>query len=223
MASELILSQRERPSWKRTPRSGGLPADASPFGYASSFRDRVVTRLFDTPLGIVAGLGLIAAVALVVHSQFGGADARFPAVVLLSLAVILVVRYVAARSRDPPPLETGRVVHRLAPGELKRLATTLDRASSGLPYSQVVFLDRMAQAFLEKVRITRGLTPEDIEEAVARPKALAALLGDKELAAFVRRNRANGHPEQAVALRPEPQSSFVADVERTLAKMEAWR
>lgn len=223
MASELILSQRERPSWKRTPRHGGPPTDGSPFGHASPFRDRVVSRLFDTPFGIVAGLGLIAAVALIVHSQFGGVDARFPAVVLLSLAVVLVVRYVAARSRDPPPLEVGRVVHRLAPGELKRLATTLDRASSGLPYSQVVFLDRMAQAFLEKVRIIRGLTPEDVEKAVANPKDLLALLGDRELASFVRENRANGHPEHAVARRPEPQASFVHDVERTLAKMEAWR
>lgn len=223
MAGEAILPQRERPSWKRVPRHGAVPDDASPFSHASSVRDRAMSRLFDTPFGVFTGLALIAAVALVIHSQSGGADARFPAVVLIALAVVLVVRYVAGRSRDPPPLETGRVVHRLAPGELRRLATTLDRASAGLPYSQVLFLDRMAAAFLEKVRILRGLTPEQIETAMGDPPALEALLRDSELVAFIRSNRVNGRPELAVAQRPDPQASFVRDVERILSKMEVWQ
>lgn len=212
-----------RSRWKRVPDRRDATGDASPFARSPSARHRLATRLFDSSLGVLVGLGLIAIGGFAFQLVVGGADARFGAVALLSLGVAFAVWFVARRARDPLPLESGALVDRLASGELKRLATTFDRASSGLAFSRALFLDRMARAFLEKIRIGRAMSPEDIDEILVDSRALESLVGDRELAGFIRENRILGPMDTDAEGRTTSRSAFVQDIERILAKMEAWQ
>lgn len=209
--------------WKRVPIRRDATGDPSPFARSPSARHHLTARLFDTSIGVLIGLGLIAIGGLALQFVVGGADARFGAVALLSLGVAFAVWFVARQARDPPPLESGALVDRLAAGELRRLATTFDRASSGLSFSRALFLDRMARAFLEKIRIGRAMSPEDIDRFLVDLRALEFLVGDKELAGFLRENRISGPMDTDTEGRTISKSAFLQDVERILAKMEAWQ
>ncbi len=107
-------------------------------------------------------------------------------------------------------------------GELATLRTTLRRAQDGLAYSQMLFEDRMREAFLEKVRVNRGVSETQIAAATRDEGAMRALVGDPDLAAFViesaRKAREDSRPSgSAEATEFMPRAAAVLD------RMEAWR
>src|SRR3970282_1322872 len=127
-----------RDSWKKEIRRGPRPGGHSP--YEAMMQDRYVASAFGTQLVVVA--------ALVFYAQYSGAVRWLLAVVLLATAAFVMARYVGSRVRDPRPLHAGSLVERRAPGDLRSLATTFDRASAGLKYSQIMFDGRMKEPFL---------------------------------------------------------------------------
>jgi hypothetical protein len=114
-------------------------------------------------------------------------------------------------------------VERRASGDLRSLATTLDRANGGLKYSQVVVAARMKDAFLEKVRVSRGLAPGDVEQVRSDPALLMALVGDRELVVFLLESERNHRHWPALLKHLPTRRGFAGETDRMLAKMEAWR
>ena len=210
-----------RDSWKKEIRRGPRPGDHSP--YEAMMQDRYVASAFGTQVAFVGALVLIVVAALVFYAQYSGAVRWLLAVVLLATAAFVMARYVASRVRDPRPLHAGALVERRAPGDLRSLATTFDRASAGLKYSQIMFDVRMKDAFLERVRIARNLSPEDVDRLRADPEALMRVVGDRELALFVLEGERNGRHWPALLRVLPARRGYAAETERVLAKMEAWR
>ena len=214
---------QRRASWKREVRRGPRPGDESPFSQESAVRDRVLASAFGTQVAFAIAFSVVVVAATVFYAQYSGAVRWLLGIVVVAAGAYIVVRFVGTRARDPRPLRVIRRVERRATGDLRNLATTLDRAAAGLKYSQVMFAARMKDAFLEKVRVSRGLSREDLDRAWADPNALLALVGDPDLAVFLLESERN-HRHWPALLRYLPnRQGFPAEADRMLAKMEAWR
>jgi hypothetical protein len=102
------------------------------------------------------------------------------------------------------------------------------RAERGFLYSQKALNERMAEAFLQKLRVKRGIQPHALYRLAEDKKRLYQLCGDKEIASFVVDSKA------AMALKTERRSLFGKKgmakegaayrikAERMIAKIEAW-
>lgn len=212
-----------RDSWKKEIRRGPRPGDEGPYESTTAVRDRAMAMTFGTQVAFGIGFGVLIVGATVFYAQYSGALRWVLGVVLLSGAAYIVVRFVGARARDPSPLKPADRVERRATGDLRSLAITVDRASAGLKFSQVVVAGRMKDSFLEKVRLARGVGHDEIARIRSDPEGLMALIGDKELVVFLLESERNHRhwPDLVRYLPARP--GFVGEADRMLAKMEAWR
>ncbi len=212
-----------RVSWKKEIRRGPRPGDESPYSQDTGVRDRVIATMFGTQVSFGAAFAVLILVAAVFYAQYSGAVRWLFAIVLVAAGAYILVMFVGARVRDPRPLQGSPRAERRATGELRALSTTLDRASAGLKYSQVMFAGRMMEAFLEKVRVSRGLSREELDRVRSDPEGLLALLGDRELAMFVLESARNHRQWPALLPHLPTRRAFLVEAGRVLAKMEAWR
>ncbi len=210
-------------AWKKEIRRGPRPGEVAPYTDEDLVRDRVMAASFGTSVAIIGALSLVIVLALAFYAQYSGGLRWLLAIFVLAVAAYIVARFAGTRTRDPRPLVPAAVKERRLPGDLWTLATTLDRASEGMKYSQVMFAARMEDAFLEKVRVARGASREAIDRARADPEALLALIGDRELAVFVLESERNGRQWPALLKYLPPRRTYREDSDRILAKMEAWR
>ena len=214
---------QRRESWKKSIRRGPRPGDEERYSQEAFARDRVMLMSFGTQAAFGLGFGVLMLAAAVFYAQYSGALRWLLVVVVLIAAAYILVRIVGIRARDPRPFRATPRAERRATGDLRTLATTLDRASAGLRYSQVMFAARMEEAFLEKARVSRGLRAEDIDRARSDPRQLLAIVGDPDLAMFVLESERN-HRNWPALLRHLPvQPGYAAHVDRILGRMEAWR
>jgi hypothetical protein len=183
----------------------------------------VIATTFGTQVAFAVGFGVLVIIATVFYAQYSGAVRWLLAIVLLAVASYGIVRFVGARARDPRPLETAGFVERRAAGDLRSLAKTLERASSGMKYSQVVVAARMKDAFLEKVRVARGLGAGELERVRSDPEGLMALVGDRELVVFLLESERNHRHWPALLQHLPTRREFAGEVDRIPGKMEAWR
>ena len=211
-----------RPSWKKDIRRGPRPGD-EPYGPASGMRDRVVAATFGTQVAFAVGFGFLILGATVFYAQYSGAVRWLLGIVILAGTAYLLVRFIGSRARDPRPLEPAKRVERRAAGDLRSLTKTLDRANAGLKFSQVVVAARMKDAFLEKVRVSRGLAPADIERVRSDPAGLMVLVGERELVLFLLESERNHRHWPALISHLPARRGFAGETDRMLAKMEAWR
>jgi len=212
-----------RESWKKEIRRGPRGGDESVFIPTSIARDRLVMGAFATQAAFAVAFAFLILAATVLYAQYSGAVRWLLAVVFLTAGAYIVVRFVGSRARDPRAFGPPARIERRATGDLRSLATTLDRASAGLKYSQVMFAARMKDAFFEKVRASRDLPPEDLDRVRADPRALLALVGDPELVVFLMESERNHRHWPALLEALPTRHGFAQEADRVLAKMEAWR
>ena len=212
-----------RESWKKDIQRGPRPGDSSAAAQDPAVPDRLVAAAFTTQVSFGLAFVVLVVAATVFYAQYSGALRWLIAVGVLTAGAYIVVRFVGTRTRDPRSFRPVPQTDSRATGDLRSLSTTLDRASAGLKYSQVMFAARMAEAFLEKVRLSRGIRPEDMRLMHADPERLLELIGDVEVVTFILKSeRDHRHwPELLSALRSRP--GFAGEADRMLAKMEAWR
>jgi hypothetical protein len=204
-----------RESWKKEIRRGPWPEGERP--------DRLVATAFGTQAAFGTAFAVLILAATVFYAQYSGAVRWLLAIVVLAAGAYVVVRLVGMRARDPRPFRAEPRAERAATGDLRSLSTTLSRASAGLKYSQVMFAARMKDAFLEKVRVARGLPTDALDLARSDPERLLALIGDRDLVMFVLESERN-HRNWPALLRHLPiRRGFTGEAGRILAKMEAWR
>jgi hypothetical protein len=107
-------------------------------------------------------------------------------VTVAALAAFWFIYPLGAKPRGEPPSESfGK-----DKGKYASLIEMAERAGQGYAYSQKALNDRMADAFLEKFRIRKGLGPGEVFKLSENEKELADACGDAELARFVIRSKA---------------------------------
>ncbi len=166
-------------------------------------------------------LGIIALVGLAVRSASLESLSWFLVILVASWAGFLAVRYVVRDALEPE--SPGRADDQASetPGELRSLARAINRARAGSVYSQTIVAARLASAFLEKVRLSRGLSPQEIERVRGDRTALSALIGDPKLADFVAvHERYTREWPDNLASASAPKAK--AAVSNLLDAMEAW-
>lgn len=215
----------ERPKridWRREVRRGPPPQSAGLYVDDYLSRDRVLMSVFGVQFAFIAFLIALIVIGFLYYAQYSGVFRWAVVLIAVAFASYLVTRIVVRRSPDPPSLVPVEFPARVTPGDLRTLAKTLSRAETGLRYSQIVFSKRLADAFLEKVRIARSLSSEEVGRIRSDPERLVAVLGDEELARFVFESEHLDRRWPDVINRIPRQRAYAAGVARVLDRMEAW-
>ena len=212
-----------RESWKKEIQRGPRPGDPSTVAHDPSVPDRLVATAFTTQVAFGLAFVVLIVAATIFYAQYSGAVRWLIAVGVLAVGAYVVVRFVGTRARDPRPFRPVSLTDVRATGDLRTLSTTLDRATAGLKYSQVKFAARMKDAFLEKVRVSRGLRPEDMAPTRSDPERLLALIGDVDLVMFILQSERDDRHWPALIHALPKRPGFAQETDAMLAKMEAWR
>ena len=108
---------------------------------------------------------------------------------------------------------------------LKEMA---ERAEGGFAYSQKALNERIADAFLEKLRVKRGLQPQAVFRLSEDRQRLFAACGDGELADFVVESKTamtektEKHGLFGRKGMAKDGAAYKARAQRMIAKIEAW-
>ncbi|MFH0815961.1 MAG: hypothetical protein V1934_03995 [Methanobacteriota archaeon] len=167
------------------------------------------------------------AIPFVVYATYSGSFRWIITLGLVTVAAVAALWFIyplGARPRHEPELESFGKDR----GNYEPLMEMADRASQGFSYSQKALNERMAEAFLEKLRIRKGLDPGEVFRLSENEKALAVACGDSELAAFVVRSKA-AITEQAERKRFTSRrlmasrgAKFNVEAARIIERIEAW-
>ena len=134
-------------------------------------------------------------------------------------ASILILR----RTAEPAPLVGAAAPEATHGGEFESLAAAVKRASRGLVYSQVQVASRARAAFVERVRLGIGLSPEAMRDVQGDPVQLRRVVHDEVLEDFVRMRIGDLDERQRWVIESRERGSFVRAFRDVLARMEAWR
>lgn len=156
-------------------------------------------------------------------AQFSGTVRWFLGFGVIAGIAAFAWSYVSRRTLEPAPLLRPAARPRLRTGELRSLGAVVRRAHQGLTYSQVAVTTRARDAFAERTRLARGMSPEAMRALIRDPGALQATYRDPVLADFL--YLANSDTEQRYrwVWQARRRGSFDAEFHDVLDRMEAWR
>ena len=173
-----------------------------------------------------AALSMIA-IPFVVYATYSGSLRWIITLALVTFAAIAALWFLhplGAKPRTEPKPES----FAKDKGKYEPLIEMADRAGQVYSYSQKALNERMADAFLEKFRIRKGLGPGDVFRLSESEKALAEACGDAELASFVVRSKA-AISEQAERKRFSSKrlmmsrgAKFNSEAKNVIERIEAW-
>jgi hypothetical protein len=215
---------------KPAPRAGTLekPAAAPDTGKPEGMDPAYIgeTLLVLAFLGVAISM---LAIPFAVYATYSGSLRWIITLALVTIAALAGLRalYPLGAKGDSPAAEErfarddgGRY------GPLKEMS---DRARQGYAYSQKALSERMADAFLEKMRIRKGLDPGTVYMLSGNEAALGAACGDAELARFVVESKAamSEDPERRKRFTSRKEmlergSAYVSRTEAIIGKIEAW-
>ncbi|HKW43069.1 MAG TPA: hypothetical protein VJP06_02675, partial [Thermoplasmata archaeon] len=144
-------------------------------------------------------------------------------VAFLAVLAALAWDQIGRRTARPVPLIGAAAPAIVRDGPLTSFAAAVRRASNGLPYSQVLVASRARAAFLERMRLALGLTPEAMREVQRNPATLRRLLGDDVLAEFVHLQVPDLDERSRWVRRVRSRGGFSPEFDGVLRRMEAWR
>jgi len=144
------------------------------------------------------------------------------AIVIAGAAALFAMQFVLRAAQEPDTFAAGAPLPEGRPGDLVAFGHVLGRARSGYPYSQAIAAGRAASAFLEKVRLSRGLSPSEMDRVRGDPVALLAVIGDRELTDFAYEWGREGRVGASDGGAGTAGKPFGATLSRTLEAMEAW-
>ena len=160
---------------------------------------------------------------LLYAAQFSGTVRWF-----LGFAVIAVIAgyawlFLARRTSEPAPLLRPPERPRLRTGELRALTSVVHRANQGLLYSQVAVTTRARDAFAERTRLARGLSPEAMRRLGRDGAALREAYHDPVLEDFVYLRTPDTDERYRWVREARDRGGFEVAFHEVLDRMEAWR
>lgn len=124
---------------------------------------------------------------------------------------------------EPAPLVTRTREGAPLQGELGYFTSVMRRAEGGLAYSQVLASSRARDAFLERTRLARGLSPEGMRALAASPAELRDTVHDDLLADFLYLPSQDLEARYRWVREVREGGGFDASFRKVLDRMEAWR
>ncbi len=177
-------------------------------------------RLLEIVL-IVAAIFLLG--YLLYAAQFSGTVRWFLGVAVLTLVALYAWHVVAGSTAEPGPMVKPQRPLRARVGDLAYLTAVVRRANQGLTYSQVAVSSRARDAFEERARLARGLTPEAMHAMERDLVTLNATFGDASLADFLHLPTADSDARYRWVRDARIGRGFEIELDRILEKMEEWR
>ena len=214
-------------------RTGNAPSRAS-IGSARPWGRRRVQRGFETVSTMpssdiylgerirvrgITGPGAL----LLYYAQFSGAVRWLLALGIVSILSGLAWYQVSRRTTRLEPLVPAPGEGPSKEGELGSIAAAVRRADGGLLYSQVQVTSRARGAFLERARLSLGLSSEGMRDLERDPAALRKAIRDEALAEFLHLRTQDLEEKYRWVLRARQGGSFATRFREILARMEAWR
>lgn len=160
---------------------------------------------------------------LLYAAQFSGSIRWGLGSVIIAVLAIYAWASVARRTSEPRPLLKRTPVPRARAGELTSFAATVRRAEAGLTYSQVSVSSRAREAFAERLRLARGLSPEGMRRLLADPHALQTSFHDALLEDFLFLATVDSDERYRWVRRSREHGGFTFALNEVLDHMEAWR
>lgn len=158
-----------------TGHSTAIEAPGSPFRFQRTLVATIV---------VVAVLAIVLLVSTVLNLL--GPTARWYLLLLvLVISTCWALVWVFRRSSALLPLGWNPGVRDARLWQVEELMTLLARARRSMTYSQLVVAQRVRDVLLEKARVQRNLTYEEVNRLRRKSAALQAFLGDPELTRFV--------------------------------------
>ncbi len=201
-----------------TGHATAIEAPGSPFRFQRTLVATIV---------VVALLAIVLLVSTVLN--FLGPTARWYLLLLvLVISTCWALVWVFRRSSALAPLGWNPGVRDARLWQVEELTTLLARARRSMTYSQLVVAQRVRDVLLEKARVQRNLTYEEVNRLRRKSAALQAFLGDPELTHFVL--FVDDAPNLLVS-RSIPEDSilklkgddFLRVMESLMDRVEAWR
>ena len=160
---------------------------------------------------------------LLFAAQFSGTVRWFLGVAVLALVSLYAWHIVARGTGEPGPMAKPQAPLRAQVGDLSYMTAVVHRASQGLTYSQVAVSSRARDAFEERTRLARGLSPEAMRALERDPDALRAAFADPVLADFLHLESADSDARYRWVRDARARGGFEIEFDRILDMMEAWR
>ena len=160
---------------------------------------------------------------LLFAAQFSGTVRWFLGVAVLALVSLYAWHIVARGTGEPGPMAKPQAPLRAQVGDLSYMTAVVHRASQGLTYSQVAVSSRARDAFEERTRLARGLSPEAMRALERDPAALRAAFADPALADFLHLESADSDARYRWVRDARARGGFEIEFDRILDMMEAWR
>ncbi len=200
---------------------GGVYARMEAMARESSVRPVLLRQRIIEATIILASAFLLA--YLLYAAQFSGSVRWFLGSALIAALAVYAWYTVARGAAEVAPLAEAAAPARTQHGELARLTAVVYRANQGLPYSQVALSSRARDAFEERMRLARGLTPAGMRSLERDEEALGVACRDPELADFVYLPTAETDDRYRWVSEVRGGSGFRVALEKVLDRMEEWR
>jgi len=160
---------------------------------------------------------------LLYAAQFSGTVRWF-----LGFAVIAAIAgyawvAVARRTTEPAPLVKPAARPRIRTGELRAFTAVVRRANQGLMYSQVAVSTRARDAFAERTRLARGMSPEAMRRLERDPAVLRGTFHDAVLEDFLLLRSPDTDERYRWVRDARGRDGFEVALHRVLDRMEEWR
>ncbi len=176
---------------------------------------------------LVVALGMIA-IPFAFYATYSGAMRWIITLALVTAAAIVAGRVLYPIGEKPYRERAPEHFGGAEKGRYGALAEMAERARQGYAYSQRSLNERMADAFLDKMRIRKGLDPGEVFKLSGDEAALGEACGDAELAAFVVKSKAAisapSERRRFVTRREmgERGAAFDTEAFRFIERIEAW-
>lgn len=106
---------------------------------------------------------------------------RWTALILIVVAMALLVLRQVAVAEPPTPSMTEKKRMKSPRGQLERLRESIDSASEGSSYAQMLSILELRSAFRGKIMVTKGQTREELNALINDRSALHRTIRDEEL------------------------------------------
>lgn len=156
-------------------------------------------------------------------AQFSGTVRWFLGFAVIAAIAGFAWSFVARRTAEPAPLLRPADRPRIRSGELRAFEAVVRRANQGLTYSQVAVTTRARDAFAERTRLARGMSPEAMRRLERDPAALEATFHDAVLADFLFLPNLDTEQRYRWVWQARRRGRFDVAFDDVLNRMEAWR
>lgn len=160
---------------------------------------------------------------LLFAAQFSGSIRWMLGIAVIAVLAIAVWLDVDRHTSEPRPLVKPAPAVRPRTGELVVFTSTVRRADEGLTYSQVSVSSRARDAFVEHLRLVRGLSPEAMRKLQADPAALQHAFHDPVLESFLYLATPDSDERYRWVIECRSRGGFESRLDEVLRHMEAWR